>query len=215
MQRIGSFDDMPEKRTAQEELLKQLDEELTIIHDDLNFPITIGTCEEQLRMAPSLLELWRIASSSSTASRSRRSPTASFERSRCSSTGRRPPSHTQHRAPAAPHDLRTPTRPASSRTSSRPPPSAAGRSSTCSSSPSRGASPKPSRFSTRRWKSTSTQPQAATSPLRRTPRVVLLPGVTPIAPQTRPLLLTIKSTSKNIVSTSTWLAALIAIRSLV
>ena len=60
MQRIGSFDDVPEKRTAQEELLKQLDEELTIIHDDLNFPITIGTCEEQLRMAASLLELWRM-----------------------------------------------------------------------------------------------------------------------------------------------------------
>ena len=47
------------KRTAQKALLKRLDKELAVIYDDLNLPVAVGTCAEQLRMAASLLELWR------------------------------------------------------------------------------------------------------------------------------------------------------------
>ena len=59
VQRIGTFDVVPEKRTAQKALLKRLDKELAVIYDDLNLPVAVGTCAEQLRMAASLLELWR------------------------------------------------------------------------------------------------------------------------------------------------------------
>ena len=59
VQRIGTFDDVPEKLTAQKALLKRFDKELAVIYDDLNLPVAVGTCAEQLRMTASLLELWR------------------------------------------------------------------------------------------------------------------------------------------------------------
>ena len=151
VRRICSFDDVPEQPTAQRALLKRLDKKQALVYDDMNLPIAIRMSSEKLRVSASLLELWP------TCVVVDRVPLKAIPdcvfRKITSLINQSPPraSHAAPNSSRTTQSLTTPTRPASSPTTSHQPPSDAGRSSTSSSSPSRGASPRPSHASTSRW----------------------------------------------------------------